>query len=162
MDIGKKIIFNHNSNFYLDSGLPVSIITLKKDKIDDFLEILVENDIFYNETKNNLITKGYKDSQCCVYLIKNNNSYDERPRSGRPKEYSDEIFISYITKYPTKSPKERHDIWKKDDPKNARSLSTIEKWDQKHRVIAHHQRFKHLLTDVAKKHIGKNKKRSVL
>eukprot|EP01080_Neovahlkampfia_damariscottae_P011031 gene11031-3737_t len=45
-----------------------------------------------------------------------------KPRSGRPKEYSDEMFISYITKYPTKSPKELHDTWKKDDPKNAPSI----------------------------------------
>eukprot|EP01080_Neovahlkampfia_damariscottae_P011113 gene11113-3932_t len=61
-----------------------------------------------------------------VYLIKNNNSYDEKPRSGKPKEYSDEMFIQLYTKYPTKSTKEHHDIWKKDDRKNSPSLSTIE------------------------------------
>jgi hypothetical protein len=105
-----------------------------------------------------------------VYLLKNSTSFDDKPRTGRPKKYSDKYFIYYIEKYPYFSPHQRRDIWKKDGNSKAPSVSTIEKWDHEHRVTAHQQRFKHFLTDIekekrveaAKIHFGKIKKRSVL
>jgi hypothetical protein len=35
-----------------------------------------------------------------VFLLKNSTSFDDKPRTGRPKKYSDKDFIYYIEKYP--------------------------------------------------------------
>jgi transposase len=61
-----------------------------------------------------------------VYLLKNSTSFDDKPRTGRPKKYSDKDFIYYIEKYPYFSPHQRRDIWKKDGNSEAPSVSTIE------------------------------------
>jgi hypothetical protein len=48
------------------------------------------------------------------YLLKNSTSFNDKPRTGRPKKYLDKDFIYFIEKYPYFSPHQRRDIWKKD------------------------------------------------